>query len=254
MSETTPKKLLVVKTGSLRARAQRLVDLFGDQEEIFSAAAGYDAATSEVIDVWAGAAIPHPPSHYRGILITGSGAMVSDLEPWMEETARWLRDAVAAEVPMLGICFGHQLLAHALGGAVGPNPRGLEVGTIRVTFNAAADPLFACLPASADFGAHHYQSVLTRPAGAQVLGSNEQDENQALRFAPHAWGVQFHPEFGQAFMRALVDVAADGIARAGGDLDAIGRSLAETPHGPALLERFMAIIEHEATGSIDHCP
>lgn len=244
MSETDRKKLLVVKTGSLRARAQQLVETFGDQEEIFSAAAGYGTATSEVIEVWAGAAIPHPPSHYRGILITGSGAMISDRAPWMENTAGWLRGAVAAEVPILGICFGHQLIAHALGGEVGPNPRGFEVGTIRVAFNedAAADPLFASLPASADFGAHHYQSVLTRPAGAQVLGANGQDENQAVRFAPHAWGVQFHPEFGQAFMRALVDVVADDIVRAGCDPGAIRRSIDDMPQGPALLRRFMAIV------------
>lgn len=243
MSETDRKKLLVVKTGSLRARAQRLVDTFGDQEDVFRAAAGYEAATSEVVEVWTGAAIPHPPSRYRGILITGSGAMVSDREPWMEQTARWLRDAVVDTVPILGICFGHQLLAHALGGAVGRNPRGLEVGTIRVAFNdgAAADPLFGCLPATADFGAHHYQSVLTLPAGACVLGSNEQDANQAVRFAPHAWGVQFHPEFGQAIMRALVDVVADNIARTGREPDTIRRSLKDMPQGSALLRRFMAI-------------
>ena len=252
MSDTAPKKLLVVKTGSLRARAQQLVDTFGDQEDIFQAAAGYGGTTSEVIEVWAGAAIPHPPSHYRGILITGSGAMVSDRAPWMEQTARWLRDAVAADLPMLGICFGHQLLAHALGGEVGPNPRGVEVGTIRVAFNdgAAADSLFACLPATADFGAHHYQTVLTLPAGAQVLGSNEQDENQAVRFASHAWGVQFHPEFGREFMRALVDVVADDITRAGRDPDAIRRSLDDMPQGPALLRQFMAIVERDATSGL----
>ena len=248
MSEAIEKKLLIIKTGSLRDRAQQLVDMFGDQEKVFLAATGHTAEMSEVIEVYTGASIPLPPSSYAGIIITGSGAMVSDRAPWMEETALWLRDAVAAEVPTLGVCFGHQLLAYALGAEVGVNPRGFEAGTVEVTFtgDAGDDRLFGDLPAQASFGAHHYQTVLKRPDGAQVLAANEVDENQALRFGPFAWGVQFHPEFDRPFMEALVDVAAESIVKAGGDFEAIKGAIEDMPHGPALLRRFMAVIESKA--------
>ncbi|BBD96772.1 GMP synthase [Sphingobium amiense] len=248
MSGPADKKLLIVKTGTLRERAAELVDRFGDQEAIFLAATGHDAAMTEVVEVYTGAPIPLPPSSYAGVIVTGAGAMVTDREPWMEQTASWLREAVAQEVPTLGVCFGHQLLSHALGGEVGVNPRGMEAGTVDVAFNddAADDRLFADLPEHAGFGAHHYQTVLKRPDGAQVLASNDVDAHQALRFGPVAWGVQFHPEFDRSFTQALVDVAAEGIVKAGVDVDAIRAGIEDMPHGPELLRRFIAIVEDRA--------
>ena len=67
-----------------------------------------------------------------GVIITGSHAMVTDRQPWSEFTADWLRAIPADSVPVLGICYGHQLLAHAWGGTVGYHPRGEEVGTVAI--------------------------------------------------------------------------------------------------------------------------
>lgn len=80
-------------------------------------------------------------------------------------------------MPALGICYGHQLLGHALGGTVGNHPDGGEFGTVEVRLlpEAAADPLFAGLPAVFPAQLFHRQSVLYLPSGAQVLASSQRE-------------------------------------------------------------------------------
>src|SRR5262245_61079370 len=97
----------------------------------------------EVAAVAQGDPLPAPESP-AGVVVTGSSAMVSHREPWSELTAEWLARAVELGTPVLGICYGHQLLAHALGGAVGRNPRGREIGTVEVRslLPGQQDPLF----------------------------------------------------------------------------------------------------------------
>src|SRR3546814_6485680 len=94
--------------------------------------------------------------------------------------------------------YGHQLLAHALGGEVGDNPNGRKMGTVAVDLLPAAadDPLFTGLPDRFLAQATHQQSVLRAPEGATVLARSDHDDCHAFRWGEAAWGVQFHPEFG----------------------------------------------------------
>lgn len=100
-----------------------------------------------------------------GVVISGSHAMVTDHAPWMQDLQSWLRPVCDAGVPVLGICFGHQILAHLLGGEVGPHPAGLELGTIPVAVQAdvSHDPLWRHMPGCFDAQAVHYQSVRRLP-------------------------------------------------------------------------------------------
>ena len=81
------------------------------------------------IDIIGGEA---PPAHAdcRGVILTGSVHMVGERLPWSEALRPWLQEAVARELPVFAICYGHQLLADALGGTVGANPNGAEIGNI----------------------------------------------------------------------------------------------------------------------------
>jgi GMP synthase (glutamine-hydrolysing) len=145
------------------------------------------------------------------VVVSGSHAMVTDREPWSERLAAWLQRCVAQHTPVLGICYGHQLLAHALGGEVGLLAGGPEVGTqtVSLTADAAQDPLLAGLPAQLDAQLVHYQSVRRLPQGAVLLASSAMEPHQAFRVGDCAWGVQFHPEFSAEAMRGYLACMPD---------------------------------------------
>ena len=98
-----------------------------------------------------------------GIIITGSVSSVTERAPWMVRAESYVREVVSAERPLLGICFGHQLMAQALGGEVGKNPRGREIGTVEVT-RCEDDPLFDGLPELVEKLSVHYPLAVARTA------------------------------------------------------------------------------------------
>lgn len=107
-------------------------------------------------------------------------------------------------LPLLGVCYGHQLMAYALGGEVGDNPRGWERGLQTVCLSAASDALPSALPPSFSAWLSHRQSVLTPPAGSQVLAGSALDPCQIIRYSERALSVQFHPEFTADIMQACL--------------------------------------------------
>ncbi len=187
-------------------------------------------------------ALPDPTS-IAAVVLTGSSAMVSAAEAWSERTAGWLRAAVAAGTPVLGICYGHQLLAHALGGRVGVNPRGREIGTVLVETLPAArgDALLGELPARFPMQATHVESVLELPEGATLLAASSGDPHQAFCAGPRAWGVQFHPEFDADAIRAYLEARREVLRGEGRDPEALLAGVSESACGPALLRRFAAL-------------
>jgi GMP synthase (glutamine-hydrolysing) len=150
-----------------------------------------------------------------GLVVLGGamGACDDADAPWLAPTRALIADAVARQVPVLGVCLGHQLAAVALGGTVGRNPSGRTVGPlpVRLTGAAAADPLLAGVDG---LPAIHYNDdvVLEPPPGATVLATLPDGRPQALRFAATAWGVQFHPETSpEVFAAWLRSDSPDGL-------------------------------------------
>ncbi len=233
------KPLLIVKVGqTLDAIARER----GDFETWFVDGLGVDPAQVRVADVRRGDALPNP-TRLGAVLVTGSAAMVTDRAPWSVRTASWLQGALAVELPLLGVCYGHQLLADALGGLVGPNPRGREIGTVEVRRAPAAgkDPLLSVLPERFQVQNTHVEAVLRLPAGAVRLAASDQDENHAFRVGERAWCVQFHPEMDAAIIRRYIQARADALRAEGLDPDALSRSAQDTPHGRTLLRRFASL-------------
>jgi len=241
MDTPRPHPLVIVKLGSTfeALRAQH-----GDFEHWIADGLGTHALPLLVIDPRHGDALPDP-AQVSGVVITGSHAMVSHREPWSESTAAWLAQVVGRDTPVRGICYGHQLLAHALGGEAGDHPQGAEVGTITVTLDeaAATDELLNGLPAQFPAHAVHWQSALRLPEGAVRLAGNEHEPMHAFRVGGHAWGVQFHPEFDADAMRGYIDMLAGDLASAGADPAALCERVVETDAAASVLGRFARIVE-----------
>lgn len=238
------KRVLILKTGTtyadIRAR-------FGDFEDWFIRGLSPELDL-QVLDLPHGAK-PEEPGDWHGIVVTGSPAMVSDRESWSEEAAGWLARAVEAGIPVLGVCYGHQLLAHALGGSVGYHPEGRETGTKVVELFAEAehDALFGALPRHFKAQLTHKQSVLNLPPGAVRLGRSDFEPHQAFRVGDCAWGVQFHPEFSDEIMRAYLEVQAPDLIREGLDPDTLLDEVTPAPEASSLLQRFSElVIERQA--------
>jgi len=237
--------VVIVKTGVTipTVAAQR-----GDFEGWISAGLGLAASRVRVVRVYAGESLPDPGS-LAGAVVTGSSAMVTDREPWSEAAAEWLAAAVAAETPVLGICYGHQLLAHGLGARVAANPRGREIGSVEISLTAEArnDPLFEGGEASLRVQASHVEAVLALPPGATRLATTALDPNHAFaipyRDGRAAWGVQFHPEFDADIVRGYITARRENLLQEGIDADALLRDVADTPTGTAVLRRFAALLD-----------
>lgn len=237
---TSPRPLLIVQTGRTHDHIRERLGDFDDW-----IAAGLRAGGAEVQTYNPLADTPPPaPETLAGIVLTGSHAMVSEREPWSEALVPWLQQAVKAETPVLGICYGHQLLAHALGGEVAHHPEGVEIGTVRVQCHAAAqtDPLLGALPDEFDAQATHWQSVRRLPPGAVLLAGNAHEPHHAFRVGPNAWGVQFHPEFTAEALKAYLDGLGPTLASEGRDAAQITSQLKDTPEAASVLPRFARLV------------
>ncbi len=236
---TDRRRLLIVQTG---AALPSVLARHGDFPEWFRRGLGVAPDRIACVRVDVGEPLP-PPNRFAAAVVTGSGAMVTQRLDWSERTADWLRDAVSIELPVLGVCYGHQLLAHAFGGHVDYNPRGREVGSVEIELlpNVSDDTLFGSLPSNFDVHATHLQSVLEPPAGSVVLARSALDDCHVIRFAPRAWGVQFHPEFNIEHMRGYVRARAESIDAEGLDSRALMRQLRACPTAASLLRRFMRL-------------
>ncbi|MBS0213763.1 MAG: glutamine amidotransferase [Proteobacteria bacterium] len=227
---------LVIETGDPAPELRRL----GPFSHWIRIAAGLERDEAVVCRVLDGETLPNREG-YAGVLITGSGAMVTDKLDWSERSAAWLRDAAHAGLPLFGICYGHQLIAHALGGQVDWNPAGREIGTVCIErlAGAAGDPLFDGLPDN--FGAHatHMQSVTRLPDGAVRLAKSAGDGCHAYRWGEHAWGVQFHPEFSTAMMRGYIAVRREKLRHEGIDRHAVEATVTAAPLARRVLRRFV---------------
>lgn len=169
-----------------------------------------------------GDALPEQLDEHGGMVVLGGSmdAYAHRDHPWLLQVRLLVRRAADEEVPVLGICLGHQLAAVALGGAVRRNPRGQQIGVLRVgwTPEAAEDPLMGAVASAGP--ALHWNSdvVVVAPRGSTVLAETTAGELQAARFAPTVWGIQWHPEVDEAIVAAWAEEDRDRVAERGLDV------------------------------------
>lgn len=160
-------------------------------------------------------------------LVTGSKHGVYEDLPWIPPLKQFLQDAYAAEVPLIGVCFGHQIMAEALGGRAEKSPKGWGAGAHSYQASEDDPAWFGALPASAlSLLAMHQDQVTVVPPDARVIATSDFCENAALAYGgdatPLAISVQPHPEFEARLVDDLVamragDVIPNGVAQAAQD-------------------------------------
>lgn len=198
------QRILVLKAGTTMPE---VVAAHGDYDTWFSVPFEAEGFEIDVVDTVSGETLPHAGS-YAGVVITGSPSSVRDQAPWMGGMAGWALAVAAAGTPVLGVCFGHQLLGEALGGWVEPSAQGGEFGTITVQLTEAGrkDPLFEGVPDAFRVQSTHKDLLIRPPVdqGAVRLAGNAHTHWQAFAAGPHLRAVQFHPELTPDALRLLL--------------------------------------------------
>ena len=234
------KKLLIIKTGATYAAIRQK---HGDFDDFIMNQAGLSPDDVFVSSVYKNESLPKLRD-ISAIIITGSHAMVSDFDDWSVYLSEWLRDVVQKSIPVLGICYGHQLIAQALGGNVGYHPGGREIGTVKIelTDNGKKDPLLGVLPHNFSGHVMHSQTVMTLPANARVLAKNDFEKHHAFVLYDTIWSVQFHPEFNADITHQYIEEQKTTLLNEGYNIEVFHESVQENDLGKLLLKRFIHLI------------
>lgn len=197
-----------------RALILRHVDVEGPGR--IASALAEAGISSEVVATGRGEALPDDLTPFSALVVMGGpmGVYEEDTHPFLREERRLIREALAKEIPTLGVCLGSQLLAAALGAEVRPSG-GWELGfhDVRLREGAARDPLFREVPAT--FAPLHWHGdVFDLPEGAISLASSQQTEHQAFRYGDFAWGLLFHLEATAEHVRAMANAFPHDVHRA----------------------------------------
>ena len=172
----------------------------GDDPDMFARLLGGHGFTFRTWRVVEGE-FPAAVTEADGWLITGSRHGVYEDHPWIPPLEAFIRDAFAKRVPVVGICFGHQIVAQAMGGTVARYEGGWAVGATDYDFGGETLTL----------NAWHRDQVIEAPKGARVIATNDHCANAALLYDDRALTVQAHPEFRPEFVDGLMQTRGKGL-------------------------------------------
>lgn len=137
----------------------------------------------------------------QGWLITGSRHGAYEPHPWIPPLEQFIRDCYAAHVPMIGVCFGHQIIAQAMGGKVEKFAGGWSVGRVAYDIDGRSYAI----------NAWHQDQVVEKPDMAQVIGATDFCANAALLYDDRIWSIQPHPEYESDFIEGLITHRGKGL-------------------------------------------
>ncbi len=206
-----------------------------------------------VVRPHAGDPLPASLDGYDALVVLGGPMAAYDdgpidgRESWLPQVRDLLREGVGTSVPTMAICLGAQLLATAHGGVVAPAEEGPEFGACLVAKRdlATYDPIMATLPLTPDVIQWHYDEVVQRPPGAELLAASVRYDTQAFRLGGTAWGIQFHGEATIDMVRGWAKGDAAELAERGIDTDLLIERVEEVY--PDIEESWRPVFERFAT-------
>lgn len=191
-------RIAILETGH---PPEHLKDDFDDYPARFRALLGEGVPTTR-FDVQSGH-LPEDPSAFQGAIVTGSAAGVYDGLPWIPQLIDWLRRA-RGRTRLVGICFGHQALAHAFGGVVEKSHKGWGVGLHRYDVREDA-PWMHPRARTISIPASHQDQVVSVSDDARVIASSGFTPYAGLAWGDDAISFQCHPEFQPDYAAALIE-------------------------------------------------
>ena len=185
---------------------RRGVDVAANLEREFRAACA--KVCMDTICAARGVPPPEDAAKFEGVVITGSVLSVYNNIPWLRDLRNFVSEAISRKIPVLGICFGHQLIADMYGGAVMGGGRGKELGMIPVDLTAGGmrDALYLNVDQRPYVMSSHGDVVSMVPRGATLLAKGDTYDVQSLAIGSGVRTVQFHPEFDPDTFDALLEV------------------------------------------------
>ena len=183
------------------------------------------------------------PSDWKNctsVVLAGSISSAYDTDPWILDLKEKIRYWAESQTPLFGICFGHQLIAEALGGKVIRNPKGWELGSCEIFLTDAGqkDVLFEKCPRRF-FPLESHQDIVEKlPPDAECLAYNGKCEFQAFRIGDTIRAVQFHPEFDEDRMRRIIDVYRDDFKQSGIQVEEMKSRIVPFPERFQVLRNF----------------
>lgn len=234
------KKLLIVKTGTTY---DNIIKRFGDFEDMLITAMEIKQQSVDVFNAKDETLTFPRPDNYAGIIIAGSHDSLTRNENWMVNLKAWILTINGTHTPTLGVNFGHHAMAEAFGGMVASREWGPEVGyaTVKLTVEAYDDALFSSIYDKAGIFQFHHQTVIILPKDAVLLGSNNIEYYQILRYNDNMWSCQFLPEFTPEIMTEYIKHNAISLTEDGLDPYALLTRLQPSDSGTKLLNRFLEL-------------
>ncbi len=228
-------KIVIIKTGET---FPSIIPALGDFEDWIARGLEQPPHDIQVVNVKALQPLPLLDT-VKGVVIAGSHAMVTQNLDWSLELEVWIPKLIRENVPLLGICYGHQLIARAMGGVVDYHPGGIEIGTADIDcVPPKGDLLFNNLPPRFKAHVFHSQTIIKLPESAVVIAKNDFEPHHAFRIGSCAWGVQFHPESDIPILEAYIENLTQAIVDSGQDPSQVLDRVEETPIAFKLLKRF----------------
>jgi GMP synthase-like glutamine amidotransferase len=218
-----------MKIGILQAghAPPAMIEARGDYTQMYSEMLGQHTFTYQtwsVVDI----EFPAGPEDADGWLISGSKHGAYEDHPFIPPLEQLIRDITASNRPLVGVCFGHQIIAQALGGTVEKFDGGWSVGQQNYDINGE----------NMQLNAWHQDQVTTLPEGAKRVGSSDFCENAMLYYEGKALTIQPHPEFDARSIDALLTTKAKGIVPE--DLQSVARDRLALPDHTAIMGARLA--------------